>query len=493
MRIRGQHIIYCVPFILLWPFLLLIIHPTYAFIYRDMVIVPHMVINATSVGATDIPARATPQDFFLGLFGQVGLSTWICVLLLIIAAIDGVRIAYRESGFIGASLLFCAPVVWERLTQGHWSLLITLWLLPGILYPRGKGVFWQVAWRLCCASLTPTGLIIATIMAFFAQPRPARVSRKAILLFAFLLALPWIVPSMTMSTTTVAESADAFAPSSLWDVFALGGIWNGELFTHEWMGVLRWIFIPVLAYSFYRAHWRMRVLILMGVGITLLPYILPMGQVIATIPGAALMRDSSKFQILTLIGVVCAWSPRYAQARYAHTSAQHTSAQHTPARYAQACCAVLLIGMACVLSPGLKVLAPTPYESLTQGLSAHSTLFIPGQSAIVSWNGRTAVDPRSKEVNLLNNTVLYVDGQAVDPPRARYEEAMRAWESGDENTLIALGITDIIDPLTHTYRQLQPARFITSPRVLICLFLCWLWFIITCLSVFFAIRRIMQT
>ncbi|MDO4911382.1 MAG: hypothetical protein Q3972_06530 [Corynebacterium sp.] len=500
---------YLIPLGVLWPFIALCVTPHGAFLYRDMAVIPAMRLTETSLGLTDSPARATPQDALLGLVGGLQLSTWLMLLILVISAIDAARTIKHPLPLL---LLFFNPFVFERLLQGHWSLVMVAWLLPGIIHnantnasanTQGQALnestqtarnFWGL-WRLWLCSFTPTGLLIGALAWLLFRPR--------VLIAVVALALVWLIPSLQNAAALHGNApASIFASHNVLDVLSYGGIWNTELPTHEFLPYFRLVYIPILVITIflaarlaYRRTLTSRVpFILLGLGLvwTILPILAPdlWNTIIATIPGAGLLRDSSKGSMLILLFSVLTLQD-YFSTHHSNGSLEDSftstvsatesiTAPITASRSVSNTSSTVLAGIAAaailVVSAGpimsLGVLKPVNYSGSSFG--AHETVFIPGQQLIVrlgadtSGTSRIVVDPRTKETNLLNDTSLRISTSGsensagttadsavvVTDSRPRYEEAMRIYEAGadtgsvDTDALADLGITLFINPET---------------------------------------------
>ncbi|MDO4909529.1 MAG: hypothetical protein Q3962_06755 [Corynebacterium sp.] len=410
-----------------------------------MAVLPKMNLTATALGFGDSPARATPQDAFLAIFGFAHLSAWAAVILLFISAYDGWK--NTRTNPPTTILLFFNPFVLERLYQGHWSLIIALWLLPGIIKSTNTPA--NLA-RLWLASLTPSGLIIALVTVVIFK------SRKTLfiaLVPAILLALPWLVPSLK-SHDAVSGNASVFSSRSFLDVLALGGMWNSDLPTQGYTLLFRIVFIPIFVASIFYFGIRFRdcenriallITLLIGLFWTLFPLALPhiWDSFIASVPGAGLLRDSSKGNIFLIIFVILVfrnWRPAF---------------RHLAATAAS----IAVIGP--VL--GLGVLAPVSYVGSSFG--PNEVVFIPGQQGIVNLAGRTVVDPRSKETNMLEDSSLKVrdsnGASTTVDARPRYEEALRNFENGDVAATSSqdFEITLVVNPQTgEQIRIAEPKR-----------------------------------
>ena len=231
---------------------------------RDAVSTPRSYPSDTALGLTSAP-RATPQDFAVALAshlidGGIVVKTLLVLGLwlagwgsarLVAAALPG---AGSGGQFVASTLAIWNPYVAERLLQGHWSLLVGYGCLPWVATAmlrlrtaNGTGWF-ELAFWMALAGLTPTGLLLAATVALVcvAAPveglggsRPRWLCAAAALFAALVAALPWLIASalgssLTAHTAANALGVDAFAPraepglGTLASLASLGGIWNGE-------------------------------------------------------------------------------------------------------------------------------------------------------------------------------------------------------------------------------------------------------------------------
>lgn len=235
---------------------------------RDAVSTPRSYLSDTALGLTAAP-RATPQDFAVALASRVLDGGVVVKALLVLGlwlagwgAARLVAVALPAAGppgqFVATTLAVWNPYVAERLLQGHWSLLVGYGCLPwvaaamlglrGADRPGGLLGFSALAFWLALAGLTPTGLLLAAVVALVCVAAPTadasgswprwRCAAGA-LGAALVAALPWLVASAmgsSLSSHTAANrlGVTAFAPraepglGTLGSLASLGGIWNGE-------------------------------------------------------------------------------------------------------------------------------------------------------------------------------------------------------------------------------------------------------------------------
>ena len=187
--------------LLLWP-----LASPGALIHRDMVVVPHPSLSLSAFGCGDLPARNAPQDGVLALAGQLIDASFLARLLLLTAALLGaygaVALArYVQAGTVGTAaamtITIYTPFVVERLLQGHWSLVMAAWLLPGIAAWGFTGQWRLQVVALWLASLTPTGAITALIVGTCTATR-----RWFLLCVGLLTCLPWLIPALLDPATS---------------------------------------------------------------------------------------------------------------------------------------------------------------------------------------------------------------------------------------------------------------------------------------------------
>lgn len=451
-----------------WPFVL-----PGEFLWRDMVLLDRPALSAAAFGAGDLPARNAPQDGVLALFG----GAWLARFFILAAACASAWVAGRWacqrtqfSPWAAAAAMACAvanPFVIERLLQGQWSLAVAAWLAPviawGCLTARPR-VAWLALWA---ASLTPTGGLFGGLIAVVCE----REGRKR-WLFAcgsLLLWLPWLVPSFMGGVLTApgtpgdpAAQATAFAPraeayvGTVGSLLGFGGIWNAAAVpaSREQGFALAGLAVAALAVlgaaRLPRRELRpLAALALVGMSLAILGAIAPSLTAFAIehIPGAGLLRDSSKLTLLALPLAV----------------AGIASLRQLPA--ALALCACLL--QAPDAPRELAVLKPRETgidRQLINELDGRLTFFA-DRPAMVVVDGGIALDPYSKAANKLDSGELTVDGVTVDEPSPRYLAAAGAWTNRDLHRLEELGVGAVVEKgsiVATTNAQPAPAPWVLS-------------------------------
>jgi hypothetical protein len=229
---------------------------------RDAVSTPRSYLSDTALGLGESAPRATPQDFAVALAshlvdGGVVVKA-LLVLALWLAGWGASRLAAvvlpeagRPGQFVAITLAIWNPYVAERLLQGHWSLLVGYGCLPwiattmlGLRLVGGWQGFFALAFWVALAGLTPTGLMLAAMVALVCTvTRGSGYGRwlcvTATLAVAVVAALPWLTASLLgpswgariwAQTPAVAVFAARAEPGfgTLGSLASLGGIWNAE-------------------------------------------------------------------------------------------------------------------------------------------------------------------------------------------------------------------------------------------------------------------------
>lgn len=311
----------------------------------DMVFVPRQSLLPQSLGLGGGLPRAVPQDAVIALASFAVDGAWMQhAILLGIGILAGVGVARlvrpagRGAELIGATLATWNPFVVERLVQGHWALLLayalTPWAIHTALRMRRTGAGWPALIGWCAAgALVPSGGLLVVISAVPIAVTARLVSVKnriAVLIGAIAVNLPWIAPALLHPNSGAAESAGtaAFAlrAEGPWGplVTALGGggLWNAEAIPASRGSALA-VVLTILVWSAAVTGWT-RAEQLLGRGVTrwwtslsLLGVVLASisvmapqawGNVISSIPGGGLARDSHKLlaPLVLLLAVLAA-------------------------------------------------------------------------------------------------------------------------------------------------------------------------------------------
>lgn len=351
---------------------------------RDAVSTPRSYLSDAALGLTEAAPRALPQDFALALATRL-LDGGVVVKALLVAGLwlagwGAARLAAQllpESGlagqFVAATVAIWNPYVAERLLQGHWSLLVGYGCLPWVAHTMARlrsgesgllpGLSGLAFW-IALAGLTPTGLLLAAIVATVsvAAPgagRPRWLCAVAAAGFAGLAALPWLVASAVTASLSAYQASGvpgvgAFAAraepglGTIGSLAGLGGIWNAEavpgsratLFAVVATVVLLGVVaagLPVVA----RRRAALPLLALAAVAVVM-PAVMASGPglsvvraVVQAVPGLGVLRDGQKWVALAM--------PGYAlSAAGAVLTGKRFRPALPPAVAAVACCAAIM-------------------------------------------------------------------------------------------------------------------------------------------------------
>jgi len=227
---------------------------------RDAVSTPRSYLSDAALGLGESAPRAVPQDAAVAVL-SAAIDGGLVVKAVLIAALflagwGAARLAAQllpDAGLAGqlvaATVAVWNPFVGERLLQGHWSLLLAYGTLPWVAAavvrlrtgPAERADWVAVVFWIALAGLTPTGVLLAAIVALVCVATPGTgVGRircgAAVLVIAVLAALPWLSASALGSglgdsqTAGLAPFAARAEPGlgTLGSLAGLGGIWNAE-------------------------------------------------------------------------------------------------------------------------------------------------------------------------------------------------------------------------------------------------------------------------
>ena len=315
---------------------------------RDAVSTPRAYRTDAALGLTEAAPRALPQDFAVALMSHV-IDGGIVVKLLLIAGLwlagwgaarlSGVVVpaAGLPGQFVAATLAIWNPYVAERLLQGHWSLLVGYgclpWIAAAVLRLRtSDGNWWPVLFWTALAGLTPTGLMLAAVVALASCAAPgAGRSRRwcaAVSLGAAVLgALPWLVAPMLAGSLSLTQAAGVpqFAAraepglGTLVSLAGLGGIWNGQAVpgsrTTLFAVVATIVLLAVVGMGLatvvrYPAARPLLVLAAVAVAAPAVmatgPGLAAVEALVRAVPGLGVLRDGQKWVALALPGYAVA-------------------------------------------------------------------------------------------------------------------------------------------------------------------------------------------
>jgi hypothetical protein len=287
----------------------------------DMVFAPDQSLVADSLGVGSALPRSVPADAVMAFATSVLPGDIVQKLVLLLALFLGPLGAGRLVPTNSTAIRVVAAVsygwsayVAERLFMGHWPYLLAYACLPWIAAAgfavrrhEPKAVAKLI---LAClpAVLTPTGGILAAVLAVVCAGRPAVPVAAA-------LNAPWWVASVfhpggSLSTPDGVAAFGATAESwgsPVISVLGLGGYWNREVVPASrampLVPVLTMGFVAIALWGLSRWGTRQaRALLLLGAaGVVIASFgTLPGGQdvlrwAVGHVPGAGLLRDSQKW------------------------------------------------------------------------------------------------------------------------------------------------------------------------------------------------------
>ena len=286
---------------------------------------------------------------YVGALGAAGLAGW--------AGQTGRTEQPRRTGpvaFLAAALTLWNPFVAERLLQGHWSVVAAGVLLPtlALLIVRAttRSLLLALPVLVVCA-LTPTGLILGmvTSLVVCTVSTPGRRWIRALLtaVVGAVLALPWLIPALVNAGASAslsdAAGAELFAARSepwvgtLGALAGLGGIWNADAVpasrdalapVSTLAGVVLAMVAVAVACAVAAAAAKVRKaasdtqvsdhpplgwapLAWLALAAVLVPALMATGPglavtgwLIENVPGAGLVRDTQKFVVLAVPGLI---------------------------------------------------------------------------------------------------------------------------------------------------------------------------------------------
>ncbi|WP_233266659.1 hypothetical protein [Tomitella fengzijianii] len=347
----------------LWPLALalLIVGPLLGggyLLLRDAVSAPRSFFTDAALGVSDSAPRAVPQDVLVAALSSVldgGIVVKAVLVLALWAAGAGASamvgvllpargLGLRAAGLAGrltaSTLAVWNPFVAERLLQGHWSLLTGYAALPWLVWAgvrmrsapaAGIGV---TLLALALAGLTPTGAVLAVIVALVVAALPGgwrRAVRVAVIVAGFAaVAAPWLITAAMAAPGSTSDPAgvDAFAAraephlGTLGSLAGLGGIWNSQALPPSRTGagaLIGTLILLALVACGVRGLWRRRAhpVIAAVVVLAVLAVVLPaLGATapglaaarwaVENVPGAGLFRDAQKWVALAMPGYTLA-------------------------------------------------------------------------------------------------------------------------------------------------------------------------------------------
>lgn len=434
---------------------------------RDAVSTPRSYLTDSAIGLGESAPRAVPQDFAVAVLSAVSDGGLVVKALLIaglfLAGWGAARLAARllpDAGLPGqlvaATLAIWNPYVAERLLQGHWSLLVGYGCLPWVaaaalrLREPARWTDWAaVVFWMALAGLTPTGLIMAAVVALVCVNRLGRAA--AVLGIAVAAALPWLTAAAVGGTLGVPQAA-GLAPfaaraepglGTLGSLAGLGGIWNAEAVPHSRTTVVAFVGTAVLLTVvacgipvMLRRRGTEPLLALAAVAVLLpaamatTPGMAVLRAAVEAVPALAVARDAQKW-------VGCAM-PGYA---VAGAAAVLLLRRWVPAAVAGAACCLALVAVLPDLAWGVGgALRPVHYPAgwaVAAGrinADPHTVVALPAETMRrFTWSGPAPVLdplPRWVRAEVLSTGDLVIGGRTVAGEGSRAREVQRLLESG---------------------------------------------------------------
>jgi hypothetical protein len=303
--------------------------PGYVLSY-DLVWVPDLAWRGDFLGLSSGLPRAVPSDAVVSVLDELVpaqlLQKTMLAGALLGAGLGTIRLVGPGRGATFARVVAVTLVIWnpyvvERLVIGHWPVLVGYGVLPWVIAAarrwRLDGVPPPRLWILVpLGSLSASaGLVTAVaVLAFALTGRPSRWAGVGGLLVA--ANAPWLVAGLLHAPTalTDASAVEAFAlrgegslPAPL-AALALGGIWNAEVVPTSRTGFQAWAALVLLAalVALGARSWRRTqerrdagafiACWVVGLAVPILGWATPdlFGWIVSEVPGAAVLRDSSR-------------------------------------------------------------------------------------------------------------------------------------------------------------------------------------------------------
>ncbi|MDZ4266396.1 MAG: hypothetical protein U1D00_11985 [Mycobacterium sp.] len=476
---------------------------------RDAVSTPRSYLSDTALGLSQAAPRALPQDFAVALASTVLDGGVVVKALLILglwlASWGAARLAATvvpEAGIAGqcvaVTVAIWNPYVAERLLQGHWSLLVGYgclpWVAATVLALRGHGhdpaapkwhsgsasasgrllecrfggkvaalLFW-----IALAGLTPTGLLLAAVIALASAVAPGDGRSRGFcaalsLGTAAAAALPWLVASVVASgwlATADESGVPAFAAraepglGTLGSLASLGGIWNAEAVpasrTTPFALASALVLLAVVAVGvpwLIRRRVAVPLLVVAAVAVVA-PAVMATGPglaaleaVIGAIPGLGVLRDGQKWVALAVPGYALAGAAAVVVLR-----------PRVPAAVTAAVCCAALVATLPDLAWGVggqvsPVRYPAGWTAAAAVINAdpRPVAVLPVDSMrSFGWAGDAPVLdplPRWVRADVLSTGDLTIGGRTVSGEGVRAREVQRLLVSGaDRERLAAAGV-----------------------------------------------------
>ncbi|SFC02839.1 hypothetical protein SAMN04487968_103128 [Nocardioides terrae] len=300
---------------------------------RDMVWVPDLALRSDVLGLGSALPRAVPSDAVVAVLDEIVPGMLVQKLVLVgslVGAGTGAAALVRGGlvqRLVAVSLAVWSPFVAERLSIGHWPVLLGYAAVPWLavagrrVAAAGRIPPWTPLVLVVGSLSASAGLVSAAVL--LATALAGGVRRRvtvALVLTVVAANAPWVVAGLAnASAAGDAEGYRAFAtsghglPAPL-AVLTLGGIWNADAVPASRGGPAGWaavVLVVGLAALGARRWWRterhgqctaLLGLWAAGVGIAVLSWAAPdaVGALGRAVPGLAVLRDGSRSLALAL-------------------------------------------------------------------------------------------------------------------------------------------------------------------------------------------------
>ncbi|KQT89251.1 hypothetical protein ASG49_15790 [Marmoricola sp. Leaf446] len=308
-----------------------VLSPGFVLTY-DMVWVPDLALTRDALGVGSALPRAVPSDAVVAVLDEVvpgALLQKVVLLGCLLGAGTGVARLARPSvvvRLVTASVYLWNPFVVERLTMGHWPVLVGYAVAPWVVlalrsWRRDGRLPLRLLWLLPLGSLSAsTGVVLAVLAVVLALV--LRVRRAAYVVVVVVLAnAPWLASGLLHVGVATSDAGGA-AQFALHDegavpgplaALTLGGIWNAEVVPDARTGALGWLALVVLVglaalgvaglrrHLGGRAAAGLAACAVLGWAVAVLSWAAPgaVGWLAATVPGGGLVRDTTRLLALT--------------------------------------------------------------------------------------------------------------------------------------------------------------------------------------------------
>jgi hypothetical protein len=315
---------------------------------RDAVSTPRSYLTSTALGLSEAAPRAVPQDVAVALASRL-VDGGIVVKALLFAGVwlagcgaaRLVATVLTDAGLparlVAVTIAIWNPYVAERLLQGHWSLLVGYGCLPWVAVAMlklrsGSAGLFGLVFFVALAGLTPTGLLLAAVVALVCVAEPGSGPPKwwcatSAVAIAATAALPWLMALAVGSGSARGESAGvaAFAAraepglGTLGSLAGLGGIWNADAVPGSRTTVFALLATAVLlgvvalGLPTVRDLPAARPMLVLAAATVLLLTLLATGPGLAllrwavdVVPGVGVLRDGQKWVALAMPGYALA-------------------------------------------------------------------------------------------------------------------------------------------------------------------------------------------